>query len=789
MSKHINAPVVGKRPRRLLSLTLALWALAAAPAALAQTEIVSPGPEAATPPRVLFAVANEGYMRVYVDGSDDCRVNWIAEGVPVPAVPADATPRTGADINWANFRTVFAGGDGIVYAVTQEGRLIFFRLLYELTPSGFTVKGWSADSNTEIGCPSLDDSDPLHAKWSVYSNLSGFSRMANERTGVIRAIWAVDQTGTPSFFKHGWRPGGLVEDYCGNWTNEGVGYTRSEVDWVGPTFPSGTYTFAFEGGGGLSFGIRDGFLYRFRLRPDGTWVSATGSQIGTGWHFKFVTGGPGEYSIQGYVSTRSERSDVRSISTLSLTPGATVRVRASTFSPTYTAQVVRLRRNTASDSGNPDTASGVINGVTVGAPATTVSGNYKKEETFNMSADGANWESDGVDIPLPANAVPGIYAVLLTTPSGGRYMAPFVVKPLGASPPAANIAVLANVNTWNAYNEWGGGSRFHSLVDMYLQDSAQQWPAAFSYERPFEETPVFDGQHASNGLLSHDARAYNHLVRSEVWATTWLDALKAVDPKYNYDMLTDVDLDQCSGVCIDHLKSYKALVVTTHPEVWTDRMRDRLDDYLNGGGHLVYLAGAGLFDRATITESGRMEVRHGIGGNCLFVGSNSVPCPPRDLFRDRNRSERAVLGLAYEIGKSFKPNARGSGGAFQVQGSAHSFFTANFPASLTTFGSVKGLNASLTAAGAWVTGQRAFAEGEDKYCLNSLCPASHKTAVGTLIARDNAGSDIVYRRTGTGNGWVFSAPSISFGGVLAIDTTVQRIVRNVLDSAIANTQP
>src|SRR5260370_36308186 len=127
-----------------------------------------------------------------------------------------------------------------------------------------------------------------------------------------------------------------------------------------------------------------------------------------------------------------------------------------------------------------------------------------------------------------------------------------------------------------------------------LQDSRDQGFLELSYERPLAETPFFDGQDASAGLISRDPRPFNHLIRAEVWVTTWLDSLKASDPKYAYDMYTDVNLDQCVGACIDNLKSYKVVLITTHPEYWSDNMRDRLDDYLSSGGHLVYTAGNGL---------------------------------------------------------------------------------------------------------------------------------------------------------------------------------------------------
>jgi hypothetical protein len=168
---------------------------------------------------------------------------------------------------------------------------------------------------------------------------------------------------------------------------------------------------------------------------------------------------------------------------MSVTPGSTVKVRASTFSPQYTAKLLRLQRHTQDDGST--SPSGLIDGMVVGTPVTVsvpVGGNFKKVQNPGMYSTGANWTSDGADISLPSDATSGLYGVELTTPSGGRYVAPFVVKPAPSQTPR-NIAVIANVNTWNAYNEWGGTSRYFTVQFPELIDTAGQPSFDLSYER------------------------------------------------------------------------------------------------------------------------------------------------------------------------------------------------------------------------------------------------------------------------------------------------------------------
>ena len=205
-----------------------------------------------------------------------------------------------------------------------------------------------------------------------------------------------------------------------------------------------------------------------------------------------------------------------------------------------------------------------------------------------MYSQGAGWTSDGPGFVLPRSAKAGIYAAELTTPSGGRYLAPFVVGPPAGTKPK-NIAVIANVTTWNAYNQWGGCSRDF----VFEAGAAPGATCELSFDRPLPDPPLTGGVRAATGLTDRDPRAFNQLVRAEVWMQTWLDTLALEHPQYEFDVFSDIDLH--AG--ISRLREYRALVIQTLPEFWTDRMRDHLDEYLNAGGHLVYLGGRGLYDR------------------------------------------------------------------------------------------------------------------------------------------------------------------------------------------------
>jgi hypothetical protein len=749
---------------------------------LEANEAQAAGPDSPIPPRFIYAVTAAGTLLVYRDDSTDAAANWLAQAVATP-------PITG--VNWANFAQVFAGGDGIIYAVDNAGSLHCFRLIDPYRNA--VAMSWSADSNSIIGAPGF---------WTGIK-AAGLSRMTFGRDGfgtasssLVRAIWSACCNTGGTFWEHGWQAGGLVEPNFLNWTHADNGTPGA---YYPPPLPGPTYPNVFEGGGGITYAIdATGNLLRFRIHPDGQWVNPDGTvvsaenakplQIGTGWSgFKFVTASPGEYLIEGYISTATQTPS-GTVATLSVMPDTNmsrgspfvVKVRASTFSPVYAVRLLQLHRDDDSATATP---SGLIEGTAINGPFTAMApagGNFKKAENFTMHSTGAQWAGDIADIPVPSSAQPGIYAAELTTPSGGRYLAPFVVKPLPKSTPK-NIAVIANVSTWNAYNQWGGSSRYFSWVNPGNENQPGQSPLDLSFERPFLETPPRDGAIPAIGLINRDPLAPNHETRAEVWITSWLSDLAAVNPKYAYDVFTDIDLDQG----IPKLVKYKVMLIDTHPEYWSDNMRTNLEAYLNGGGHLVLIGGNGLYDRVTVTSAGNLHFQNGVGGYACGKQDSPIPCPGRDLFRYANttypngRSERAVLGEAYETYVGFVDAAPfGLGNGYTVVDNMNPFLSSL--SNGTQFGeAVFGLNNGQLAAG-WEVDQYQPQCGDFP---NGICTTSHSTLVGSPIASSTIGSDIVYRMI-AGGGWVFAAGSITFGGVLAIDPTVQGIVKNALDYAI-----
>lgn len=77
---------------------------------------------------------------------------------------------------------------------------------------------------------------------------------------------------------------------------------------------------------------------------------------------------------------------------------------------------------------------------------------------------------------------------------------------------------------------------------------------------------------------------------------------------YDVDILTDEDLHR-EG--LDAIKPYNCVVTGTHPEYVSERMLDAQEDYVAGGGRLIYMGGNGYYWCVGFprNEPATMEVR------------------------------------------------------------------------------------------------------------------------------------------------------------------------------------
>ena len=161
-------------------------------------------------------------------------------------------------------------------------------------------------------------------------------------------------------------------------------------------------------------------------------------------------------------------------------------------------------------------------------------------------------------LTIPAAAVSGYYYALLRVTSGGddtgaRAHVAFVVR----DPPSrrSQILVQVPVNTWQAYNPWGGKS-------LYPFNSTDMVPAKrVSFDRPlaFTAQGPFDWEYNLVRFLEREG--------------------------YDVSYQTDVDTDARPTSLLDH----RLAIVNGHDEYWTKQLRDAFNSARDAGTNLAFI--------------------------------------------------------------------------------------------------------------------------------------------------------------------------------------------------------
>lgn len=198
-------------------------------------------------------------------------------------------------------------------------------------------------------------------------------------------------------------------------------------------------------------------------------------------------------------------------------------------------------------------------------------------------------------VPVGQGWVSGYYVADLVVQSG-HYMGwgswvPFVVRELPTRD--APVLVQASVNTWQAYNRWGGRSLYwnHTGVgDNHV-----------SFNRPYDMSgaPAFGGSQAN-------------------LPTAWEFSLARFLERYGYDIAytTDVDTDADPAELLRH----KLDIVSGHDEYWTKAMRDGFDQARDSGVNLAFI-GANI---------GYWQVRYEDSRRTIVEYRNAKLDPERD---------------------------------------------------------------------------------------------------------------------------------------------------------------
>jgi hypothetical protein len=179
-------------------------------------------------------------------------------------------------------------------------------------------------------------------------------------------------------------------------------------------------------------------------------------------------------------------------------------------------------------------------------------------------------------VPVGADWLSGVYLARLTGSRDGKQsFIPFVVREPDRAPGAsrrAPILIPLAVNTWQAYNNWGGKS-------LYDFNSFGGRATRVSFDRPYASSVE-----AARGAGAGEFLSVSHAARPAGWEYPFVRWIE----KSGYDVAyaTNLDLHRDSSLCLKR----KAVLLVGHDEYWSRAMRDHVERARDRGVHLGIFA-------------------------------------------------------------------------------------------------------------------------------------------------------------------------------------------------------
>jgi len=415
----------------------------------------------------------------------------------------------------------------------------------------------------------------------------------------------------------------------------------------------------------------------------------------------------------------------------------------------------------------------------------------------------AGWKPDFA-FTVPESMRSGIYAARLRAGEDEDHI-PFFVRPKRGTA-TADIAFLAPTASYMAYandhapvNAAGAEMLMGRLIILQPQDLHMA-------EHRELGGALYD-THSDGSGVCYSSRLrpiLNMRPRYSSWlggsgSGLWqfnadLDLIAWLEAKgFSYDVITDEDL-HAEGH--ELLKSYRAILTSSHPEYYTTEMLDAVSAYTANGGRLMYLGANGFYWRIAYhkDQPGVMEVRRGEGGIRTWAAEpgeyyQSFNGEYGGLWRRNGRPPQILTGVGFTAqGFDVSSCYRRKPGSFDPR-AAFIFAGVGRDELIGDFGLVGGGAAGLeldradpllgTPPNALVL---ASSEGHsDLYMVVSeeiLVNSPHLTGSQSDLVR----ADLVFFEMPRG-GAVFSTGSIAWIGSLShngYENNVSRITENVL---------
>jgi N,N-dimethylformamidase len=350
----------------------------------------------------------------------------------------------------------------------------------------------------------------------------------------------------------------------------------------------------------------------------------------------------------------------------------------------------------------------------------------------------------------------GLYYFHARGESGAFFSFPLVVASVR---PRARIAVLASTNTWNAYNYFGGRSNYlmaARMIDQPVVNSKSDLPryrlsdygewksapefAPLSFDRPEPANFIPEDVKCSDPI---EGRQACHLAPAEWRLLGWLER-----EGHDHDLYADYHLHDGT---LD-LDAYRVLILSVHPEYWSEEMYRRTKQWVfQRGGRLMYLGGNGINCKVEFLDNGTSM-------RCL----NNWPAGCESRFHHQVESEANLLGVVFSDAGAMTV------APYEVLRPEHWVFAGTGLKRGDLFGTT--------------TLHERYGDGGSGHETDKVSASSPPGV--ELLARgqnpDEGGAHLVYFEM-PGGGAVFSAGSITYPTALLCDLPTSTITANVIE--------
>jgi len=253
----------------------------------------------------------------------------------------------------------------------------------------------------------------------------------------------------------------------------------------------------------------------------------------------------------------------------------------------------------------------------------TVRGGAQRAATVSQATSTVSTDWDPL-LSVPTDDWPaGAYLLKLAAESGAQRYVPVTVR----SPSCAGKVVLkACVQTWQAYNTWGGYDLYKGPNGAYADRSL-----VVSLDRPYDDN-------GANMFLTYERNA----VKLAEYLTTQKTGL---DLAYVTSMDIDADPRLLDGA--------SALISLGHDEYWTPAERANVTAARDKGVNLAFLGANAMFRRTRLQESPLGAARQVVCYKTAYREDPEYAKDPAEVtsdWRDAPNSdpESTLIGTIYE---------------------------------------------------------------------------------------------------------------------------------------------